>query len=726
MDNLKAEVIRVTFRDKISGYSVIKVIPEQLDLRSGDSGSLAIVGILPGLEKGDQIEISGRWGNHKKFGKQFEVNSYQILLPKSIDGLKLYLSSHIKGIGPAIAKKIVDKFGKSTSEIIENQHEKLTNINGITKIKAEEIALSWKKDVAIREQLIQFATLGISPKLSLKIINYYGNDAFKTIKSNPYKLAEDLWGVGFSKADVIATKVGFKSDSFQRLSAGLQYSLFKALDQGHLYLPQDELIKNTKELTTIDTDKITKVLKKLVKDYILVDDDKSIYLKTYFHTEEQVSKLIKEHLKQGISDRHLPKNFSKVISSIEVKQKYKLNQNQKNAIITTLTNPITILTGGPGTGKSTTLNTLHLLLQKEKKKLIMAAPTGRAAKRITEITGFPAKTIHRALKIDNHGKAFYKHGNPLQTDFLILDETSMIDIMIAYRVISALDKNTHLLLVGDSSQLPSVQAGNVLADLIESRTIPVIHLTEIFRQAQTSAIIRNAHKINSGSFPEFPHEPTDFYFFRCEEAEPAANLITNLVSQRIPKKFNIDPIQDIQVLAPMHKTACGVSMLNEKLQLALNPYKSQSSELQFGHQIYRVGDRIMQTSNNYDKEVFNGEIGSILSIKKIDSEDETDEMIMSIKFDERTVMYTVDQLHQLTLAYAISIHKSQGSEYPAVVIPILTAHYIMLARNLIYTAITRARQLVILVGSKRALGIAINNDKPTLRYTKLAERLQKI
>ena len=720
MDKLRAEVKRVTFRDPESGYSVIKVIPKQQDLRSGNSSTLAIVGILPGLEQGDQIELIGKWGSHKKFGKQFEVNSYQILLPTSTKGLELYLASHIKGIGPATAKKIVDKFGQSTSQIIETQPERLITITGITKVKAEEIVSAWKKDVAVREQLMQFATLGISPKLSLKIINYYGDNAYKTIKTNPYKLAEDIWGVGFSKADVIALEIGFKSDSFHRLAAGLQYALLKSLDQGHLYLPHDELIEHVVELTNIAETKIEKVLRSLVKDNILVDDDKAIYLKLYFHTEERIAKLLKEHLKQGTSDKHLPKSLSKIISSIEIQQKYKLNKDQQNALTTTLTNPISILTGGPGTGKSTTLNALRLILEKQNKKIIMAAPTGRAAKRITEITGFPAKTIHRALKIDKNGKAFYNHDNPLPADFLILDEASMIDIMIAYRVVAALGKNTHILFVGDSSQLPSVQAGNVLADLISSRAIPVIHLTEIFRQAQTSAIVRNAHKINNGSFPEFPHDPTDFYFFRCEEAEPAANLITNLVSERIPKKFKVDPMQDIQVLAPMHKTACGVSVLNEKLQLALNPHTPQTAEIKYGQQTYRVGDRVMQTANNYDKEVFNGEIGSIISIMNIDGE-----KTMSIKYEDHIVPYTIDQLHQIILAYAISIHKSQGSEYPVVVIPILTAHYIMLARNLIYTAITRAKQLVILVGSKKALGIAIGNDKPTQRYTKLAQRLQQ-
>jgi len=715
---VKAEVKRVTFRDSASGYSVIKVVPEQSELTSG--GVLSVVGILPGLEQGDQVKLHGKWGNHKKFGRQFEASSYQLLLPTSSTGLAVYLASHIKGIGPVTAEKIITRFKESTADVIENQPDKLTLIPGITKSKAKDIAAAWKKDVAVRQQLVLFASLDISPKLSLKIINHYKDEAYKTIKANPYKLAEDIWGVGFTKADVIAQKVGFKSDSFQRLAAGLQYSLLKALDRGHLFLPEDEIIDNTAKLTAVEESKIITVLRQLIKDKILIDDNNAIYLKQYFQIEEQVAKLVQKHLKIGTSKKYLPNNISKVISVIEKQQKFNLNQDQQRALVTTLTNPITILTGGPGTGKSTTLNALHLILKKQNKKLIMAAPTGRAAKRIAEITGFPAKTIHRALKIDKLGKAAYKHDNPLPTEFLIVDEASMIDIMLAYRIIAALGKNTHLLLVGDSSQLPSVQAGNVLADIIESRTIPVIHLTEIFRQAQESAIVRNAHKINSGFFPEFPHDPTDFYFFRCEEAEPAANLIVNLVSQRIPQKFGLNAMADIQVLAPMHKTACGVGILNQKLQLKLNPKKPHSSQIEYGQTTYRVGDRVMQTSNNYDKKVYNGEIGTIVSIGKIE-----DETMITIKYEEEIVNYSVDQLNQLTHAYAISIHKSQGSEYPAVVIPILTTHYIMLARNLIYTAITRAKRLVILVGSKKAIGIAIGNDKPTKRYTKLAQRLQQ-
>jgi exodeoxyribonuclease V alpha subunit len=707
MGKVKGEVKTVTFRDEESGYSVLKVT-------ASSKNPSTVVGILPGLEVGDEVEFNGKWGAHKKFGKQFTAESYQLILPTSIDGLATYLASHIKGIGPVTSKKIVDKFKTDTPKVLENNPQELVKIRGITKSKAVEIGKEWKRNAAVRNQMIKLSSLSISPNLALKIINKYQDKAFETIKKNPYQLAQDIWGVGFIKADTIARKLGFTANSPERIGAGILHVLYKALDNGHLYLPEDKLIEKSQELVNSPSKKIKSEVERLIcKKDLIKDLDNSIYIPLYFHTEKKVAKIIKAH--QKFKKKITKGNINKELQTIEKEQGFSLNNQQKYAITTTLTNPLTILTGGPGTGKSTTLNALVSILTSKKKKVALAAPTGRAAKRITEITGVEAKTIHRTLKIDKKGQAYYNQDNLLPVDFLIIDEASMLDIILALRVVASIGKGTHLLLVGDDSQLPSVQAGNVLADLINSKTVPVVRLTQIFRQAKKSAIVRNAHKINAGYFPEFPKHPTDFYFFKEEDAEAAAELIVDLVSRRIPQNFSLDPLQDIQVLAPMHKTSCGVAVLNEKLQNKLNPSTQPNMSR------YRVHDRIMQTVNNYEKEVFNGEIGTVSSIKK----DEEGENILAVDYDGRSVRYKQDELRQTTLAYAVSIHKSQGSEYPAIVMPILTSHYIMLARNLLYTAVTRAKKLVVLVGSKKAIWIALNNNRASRRYTLLSERLKK-
>lgn len=721
MERLKGEIKTVTFRSIENGYSVVKVVPGQKSL----GRLVTVVGILPGLEAGDEMELYGVWGKHEKFGRQFEAETYQIILPTSIDGLKTYLEAHIKGIGPVYAKKIVDKFGENTTRILESEPGKLAKIRGLTKSKAAEIGQAWRKDAAVRSQLIKLSALGISPKLALKIINQYGDAAHQTIKDHPYQLAEDIWGVGFIKADKIAHKLGFTADHPTRISAAIIHILQKALENGHLFLPQNELVEKTQELVGSKQEKIIAIINQQLKQKSLVSDQgDAVYLSLYHHLEQKLAEMIHKHQQQpkpAQQDKPHSINFAKAFPGVTQKQGFSLNTGQQEAIKSALLNPISILTGGPGTGKSTTLNALVKIFRAKDKTVTLAAPTGRAAKRMTELTDYEAKTIHRTLKIDKSGNAFYNQDNPLPVDFLVVDEASMLDIIIAYRVVSALSPYTHLLLVGDDNQLPSVQAGNVLADLIQSGTVPVVHLTEIFRQARQSAIIRNAHKINAGHFPEFPNHPTDFYFFKEEDAEAAADLIVDLVSQRIPQNFNLDPLRDIQVLAPLHKTACGVGVLNTKLQTLLNPKTVAISEISAGYQVYRVNDRVMQTVNNYEKEVFNGEIGII---SRIDISDE--KSLLIVDYDGRTVVYKQDELNQITLAYAVSVHKSQGSEYPAIVMPILTSHYIMLARNLLYTAVTRAKQLVVLVGSKKAIGIAVNNNKAAKRYTLLSRRLQDI
>ena len=719
MEKLRGEVTTVTFRDPTTGYTVLKVAPHT----ANSTTPATVVGVLVGIAVGDEVEFYGKWGVHKKFGKQFVAESYQIIMPTSLEGLKNYLVAHIKGIGPVYAKKIIDKFGSKTAQILENEPAKLAQIQGITKSKAIEIGRAWKQDAAIRQQLIKLSALGISPKLALKIINKYNDAAYQTIKTNPYQLAEDIWGIGFTKADKIAQNLGITADHPLRIRAAIIYTLQKAVENGHLYLPREELIQLTQDLVEAPPEKIVAGLEQLIQEQKLVGEQEAIYLRLYHQLEQQVAALIYQlQQRQATQSQGEQFDFQHALSWIEQQQGFRLNRQQQAALELALSNPLSILTGGPGTGKSTTLHALVTIAALAGKKIALAAPTGRAAKRITELTGKEAKTLHRLLKIDQTGKAYYNQQNPLPVDLLVIDEASMLDIFLTYRVLAALGPTAHLLLVGDSNQLPSVQAGNVLGDLIRSGKIPVVSLTEIFRQAQKSAIVRNAHKINAGVYPEFPPHPTDFYFFKEEDAERAAELIVELVRTRIPNNFNLNPRQDIQVLAPLYKTACGVGALNEKLQAALNPKTTaRKPEIRYGYQLYRVGDRVMQTVNNYEKEVFNGEIGTIVRIEQID-----DTSIITVNYEDNTVNYSQDELYQLTLAYAVSVHKSQGSEYPAIVMPILTSHYIMLARNLLYTAVTRARKLVVLVGSKKAIGIALRNNKAAKRYTLLAERLKTL
>lgn len=719
---MKGEVKTVTFRDAESGYSVLKVIPDNKNL----GATITVVGTLPGLEVGDEAEFNGKWGKHKKFGKQLETESYQIILPTSLDGLKTYLASHVKGIGPIYAKRIVDKFGNKTTTILDSKPRELAKIRGITRYKALEIADAWKKDAAMRSQIIKLSSLGISPKLAVKIINAYGETAYKKINENPYQLAEDIWGVGFIKADKIARELGFTHDHPARIAAAIVFTLNRALEDGHLYLSQNELVEKTQELVNASSENIVGRIKQLIsQDELVLEGEEAIYLALYHRMESKLAELIRRQQrrgdKKGDGSKLKEQLLDKTLARAEEEQGFALNQGQKLALTTVLQNPIVILTGGPGTGKSTTLNALVGLLRSQGKEIALAAPTGRAAKRMAELTGFEAKTIHRLLKIDRTGKSYYNLDNPLIVDFLVVDEASMLDIILAYRVLAAIGPQTNLLLVGDDNQLPSVQAGNVLGDLISSGKVPVVRLTEIFRQAQESAIVRNAHRINAGNFPELPQHPTDFYFFKEEDTEAAGDLIVDLVQRRIPREFRFDPLNDIQVLAPMYKTACGVGILNQKLQETLNPNRGGFGELRLGYRVLRVKDRVMQTSNNYEKEVFNGEIGIIRSVKELDGETK-----VSVQFDEKLVEYDQGELDQITLAYAVSIHKSQGSEYPVIVMPMLTSHYIMLARNLLYTGVTRAKELVVLVGSKKAIWIAVHNDKAAQRYTMLAERLQRI
>lgn len=741
MEKVSGVVHRITYQNQQNGYCVLKMksLEENRRKVSGvGSGSrenlITITGSLLMLAKGDQVDFLGEWKNHSKYGTYLEVEKFHVHSPTTESGLKKFLATrHFKGIGPKLAEKLIERFGQNLPEIIENYPDKLSKIKGITKQKAQEIHRAWNETKIRREEQIYLQGLGLSPNLSQKVIEQYQGAAVQKVRENPYQLAQDIWGVGFTRADEIGQQIGFEIDHPFRMQSGISHALIQALEQGHLYLPKNELVSRAQKLLVVKQEQLVEQINKMLQDQRLIIDqlvgNEAVYLNTYHQLESELAQRLKNL--SGIKpDESGLNNLRKInlvdeLEDLGKEENFSLGIEQKKAIKMALIQPVSILTGGPGTGKSTTIKTLAKILDNSNKKFALAAPTGRAAKRITELTGFPAYTLHRLLKLQPGEIAYYNENNPLDYDVVVVDECSMLDVILAHHLVSALSPGTHLLLVGDADQLPSVQAGNVLADLISSGSFPMIELKTIFRQAQESAIILNAHRIKKGFFPKFLSHPTDFYLFPEDDLEQAGQLIVDLVAERIPRQFGFNSKNDIQVLAPLYKTKAGVSELNKNLQEMLNPPMSSKNELKFGFQTFREGDRVMQLSNNYEKEVFNGEVGKIVEIKKTQKGYE-----VLVRFNNSTslsgciVSYQTDDLKELTLAYAVSVHKSQGSEYPVVVMPILTSHYIMLQRNLLYTAVTRAKELVVLVGSKKALYIALKNDQPQLRYSGLKQRLK--
>lgn len=729
MPKLHASVERVTYRGERDGYAVLKVKPTQdsqeklFDRELDRDNLITVVGSMPNLEVGDKVEFSGEWGSHPKHGENFQVESYKVETPTTLDGLEKFLASdHIKGVGEVFAERITRKFKDETARVLTEEPEKLTQVKGITKTKARKIADQWKKANDAREQTIALQGMGATPNLAAKIIDVYGEKAAQKVKENPYRLSSDIWGVGFKRADELAGGIGIHQADPRRVQAGIRYALRQALENGHLYLPQAELTEETARLIQVNTEDVREQIGAMIDSRQLVREDSAVYLKTYHRSEsnlaDQIGRMKKQYLHssrlKAFWEGDMDLDWEKTFAWVAKKQGFKLNNGQQQAVQTALTTPVAVLTGGPGTGKSTAVNAIVEILKSKDKKLVLASPTGRAAKRLTELTGQEASTIHRLLKLQPGGTAEYNRENPLPVDMVVVDEASMLDVLLSEKFFDAIKPGTHVLLVGDADQLPSVSAGNVLRDIIGSNTVPVVKLTEIFRQAKESAIVRNAHRLNRGQKLEFPNHPTDFYLFPEKTPEDTGARIIELVSERIPGQFGFDPLEEIQVLSPMYKTAAGVSRLNNDLQRVLNPPHRRAGPK--GQTRFREGDRVLQLSNNYEKEVFNGEIGRVKGVGKDKLE---------VAFDDTNVTYETNELDQLTLAYAISVHKAQGSEYPVVVMPVTTAHYIMLQRNLLYTGITRAKKLVVLVGSKKALYIALKNDKPRQRYSRLKERLRQ-
>lgn len=681
------------FRNESTGYCVASL-----------SNGIKAVGILINIKVGEKLKLTGEYETHPKYGMQFRIDSYSIVIPSTKSGITKYLGSGmIKGIGPATAEKIVEAFDDQTIDVLDNNIDRLLEIEGIGTKKLEQIKKSWGEQKAVKEIMIYLQGFDISPAYAVKIYKVYGVNSIKIIQDNPYQLTYDVWGIGFKIADSIGKSVGFGDEHPMRIKAGVIYTLNEATSDGHVFLTADELNKKCFETLGIDLSDSILLMREMQEENLIYIIDEKVYLAHLYEAEKNIEYKIKL-LSEGES-----KFTDKELKSIRMN--LNLSEEQSEAVRKSLKNKIMILTGGPGTGKTTTLKGIIDSYKQLKKNILLAAPTGRAAKRMSEVIGMEAKTIHRLLEFNPLDQFFQRdEDNPLETDLLVVDEVSMIDTLLMNSLLKAVNPETTLILVGDVDQLPSVGSGNILNDLILSRIIPIVKLNKIFRQAEESTIVVNAHKINHGELPSIKNnDGADFFFIQESDNSKIADLIIELCSTRLPDKYGFDPVRDIQVLTPMYKGDVGVNNLNVRLQDVLNRRKSIHSR---GDKNYKIGDKVMQLKNNYDKEVYNGDIGIIDSI---DNEDQ----IMEINFSGKNIQYEFSELDDLTLAYAITVHKSQGSEYPCVILPITSAHYIMLQRNLLYTAITRASQLMILVGTKQALTIAVGNKKTKKRNTSL-------
>ncbi len=715
MNNQKSKIRgileKIIFKNSETGFMVGKV-------RLEDNNLVTIVGNAFELQCGEKIEVTGKWILNRNYGQQFEIESIKTAEPATAVGIKNYLGSGlIKGIGPVMANRIVSHFKLDTLKILDEEPERLNEIDGIGKKRINLIFKSWKKHKNIREVMIFLQSYGISNTYATKIYNNYGDNSINVIKVNPYRLSEDIFGIGFKTADKIALKTGIEKDSLFRIKAGIIHLLKSAEDDGHCYLPYEEFIEIAEDFLCTELGKITDALSKLEGEgriIIVKDDISKVYLASIYNAEKYVSEKIlailshemepkiRESKKDGIYD---------LINNLAAKERIILDDIQMKAIEKAVTEKILVITGSPGTGKSTILNFVIKIFEKENKSVLLGAPTGRASKRLYEATGKEAKTIHRLLNYKQKLNKFLKNEkNPVDADMVIIDEASMMDIRLMRNLLLAIKPQTGVIFVGDVDQLPAVGPGNVLSDIIGSGIVPVIELKKIYRQEGESLIIYNAHKVRDGQFPYIGKpKNNDFFFIEKNEPGEVVDLILNLLTQRIPKSFNYNPLYDVQVIVPTNKGIVGVNNLNSRIQDILN---FNSQKVLRGSVQYRLNDKVMQLKNNYEKDVYNGDIGFI---NGIDMEMEE----ITVNFDGRNVDYSFFELDELNLSYAISIHKSQGSEFKCVIIPLLTSHYMLLQRNLLYTAITRAKELAVIVGSKKAIGMAVNRNIVEKRYTSL-------
>lgn len=705
MQKLRCVVERITYQNPENGYSVMKVKVK------GQGDLVTLVGHLLEVPAGSVLLCEGDWKVDKRYGSQFVVQSWEEVMPATAYGIEKYLGSGlVKGIGPKFARMIVAHFGLDTIEVIEADIERLLEIPGIGRKRVEKIRESWEKQKDIKNVMLFLQGYGVSTAYAAKIYRQYGKESIGMVQENPYRLADDIWGIGFKTADGIAQKMGYGQNDPRRCRSGIFYTLNQLANEGHVYAEEAQLVKAALDLLGAEEAPIREALGAMLQAEELEQEDEAIYLPPFYYAEVGVSGRLRTLCSKSAADSSR--------KSCEAQDLFRAtgvmyDEVQLQAIQEALRSKVMVLTGGPGTGKTTTTQGIIAALKYMGLHILLAAPTGRAAKRMSEATGMEAKTIHRLLEYNPQGG--YKRNDecPLEGDALIVDECSMIDLILMNNLLKAIPDSMRLVLVGDIDQLPSVGAGNVLRDIIESQLVPVIRLTRIFRQAQSSRIVMSAHAINRGLFPDVSNgKDTDFFFLQREDPEQVAAEIVNLVQSRLPKAYR-QPASSIQVLAPMQRGVVGAANLNMSLQAALNP---TAVALSRGGYSFRQGDRVMQLRNNYDKEVFNGDLGYIESV---DVEDRT----LLVDFDGRSVEYELSELDELTLAYATTIHKSQGSEYPIVVLPVLMTHYVMLQRNLIYTGITRAKKICVLIGSRKALAFAIRNMAVLKRNTRLKERL---
>jgi exodeoxyribonuclease V alpha subunit len=721
---LEGAIERIVFRNDHTHFTVAR-------LRPNDTGRLfrgeltTLVGELPGLAVGELVTVTGDWETHPAHGRHLRVRSYARHAPVNAEGLRRYLGSGaIKGIGPKTADRIVERFGEQTLAILDLEPERLVEVPGVNAHKRDLIARGWAEQKDVREIMVFLQSHGVSPGLGAKIYRQYGDRSLTVIQENPYQLESDIYGVGFRTADALAVELGLPRDSVPRLMTGLKHVLSEAAGEGHCYLPRDELFTRAAALLEVDAALLPPALEALAGEKEAFVEGEDVYLAPFFYAEVGTARWLRMLLAAPTPLPRVPTSeWEAVFAALERDRGITLAERQRDAVRRAYDAPVSLLTGGPGTGKTTTVRALLDVLDRERVSYALAAPTGRAAKRLAEATGRPAHTLHRLLEFVPATNEFgYNEDRPLPAQFVIVDEVSMLDILLAYRLVRALAPGTHLLLVGDADQLPSVGPGSVLSDLLAVERISRTHLTELFRQAAASAIVVNAHRVNAGELPPLRNDPAgDFFFLPAASPQAAQRLVLDLVARRLPARYGFDPLHDIQVLAPMYRGPVGVQALNELLQAKLNPPVDGASR--GDGTLIAPGDKVMQVRNNYDKGTFNGDVGRVIR-----RESETGQL--AVRFLEEagpvTVTYEPHELDELALAYCITIHRAQGSEYPCVVLPLVMQHYLLLQRNLLYTAITRARRLCLIVGDPHALRRAVQNAQAEQRNTGLRRRLESL
>jgi exodeoxyribonuclease V alpha subunit len=729
---LEAVLERITYANEETGYTVARVATD----RSSDL--LTVVGPLLGAQPGESLRLRGRWASHPQYGRQFQVEAYQTVLPATIQGIRRYLGSGlIKGIGPRMAERIVDHFGEDTLRLIEEEPGRLVEVPGLGPKRTAMITTAWAEQQAIKEVMVFLQGVGVSTSLGVRIYKTYRDEAIEVVRREPYRLAADVWGIGFKTADQIARSLGIPHDSPQRVKAGLQFALSQAAEDGHCYLPETELVAKATGLLEVQGGLTSRCLEELIQEEGVVAEplptapqspidqqaprDRAIWLVPFQRAEVALAggllRLLDASVDRLASFQTV--DWTVALDWLRLRTGVTLAPEQEAAVKLALTQRVAVLTGGPGCGKSYTVRAVVALARAKRAKILLAAPTGRAAKRLAELAGLQAATLHRLLQLRPGGDAAFDRDHPLDADLVVVDEASMLDVLLANKLVKAIPPGAHLLFVGDVDQLPSVGAGEVLRDLLAADRLPRVRLAHVFRQAQQSAVITNAHRINAGQ-PPLTHGLADFFLFAEDDPEQVADLVVDIVANRLPRRFGLNA-RDVQVLCPMHRGPAGAGVLNERLQGALTPAREGLGERRFGGRVYRVGDKVMQIRNNYDKGtagVFNGSVGVVTALSLEDQE-------LRVLLDEdEEVGYGFDELDELTHAYAVSIHRSQGSEYPCVVVPLTMNAWLILQRNLLYTAVTRAKQLVVLVGSRRALARAVRTQGAGRRYTALTQRLQ--